>query len=101
MVVCAHLQRVYHWMVTTQTTFCGRKRRLRTEPGSTALTVAGVGFCKGGCIPASRVSLRCNPLCKILNPLLFPSSETVICTPARCFTAPADAVFCQRDAVIR
>ena len=44
MVVCAHLQRVYHWMVTTQTTFCGRKRRLRTEPGSTALTVAGVGF---------------------------------------------------------
>ena len=47
MVVWAHLQRVYHWMVTTQTTFCGHKRRLRTEPGSTALTVADVGFCKG------------------------------------------------------
>ena len=47
MVVWAHLQRVYHWMVTTQTTFCGRKRRPRTEPGSTALKVADVGFCKG------------------------------------------------------
>ena len=36
MVVWAHAlaERVllYHWMVTTQTTFCGRKRRLKTEP---------------------------------------------------------------------
>ena len=38
----------YHWVVTTQATFCGRKRRLRTEPGSTVLTVADVGLCKGG-----------------------------------------------------
>ena len=43
MVVCAHLQRVYHWMAT----FCGHKRRLRTEPESTALTVVDVGFAKG------------------------------------------------------
>ena len=72
MVVCAHLQRVYHWMVTTQTTFCGRKRRLRTEPGSTALTVADVGFAKalGGCFSSSRASLSCNPLSKILHPPL-------------------------------
>ena len=48
MVVCAHLQRVYiSCMLATQTTFCEHKRRLRKEPGSTAMTGCQAGNVTG------------------------------------------------------